>query len=49
MSRRAAPRRIPQREGQRMSRPRLVLDTNVLVSAFLWRGLPGRLVELAGE
>ena len=32
-----------------MSRPRLVLDTNVLVSAFLWRGLPGRLVELAGE
>ena len=32
-----------------MSRPRLVLDTNVLVSAFLWRGLPGRLIELAGE
>ena len=29
--------------------PRLVLDTNVLVSAFLWRGLPGRLIELAGE
>ena len=32
-----------------MSRLRLVLDTNVLVSAFLWRGTPGRLVELAGE
>lgn len=28
---------------------RLVLDTNVLVSAFLWQGTPGRLVELAGE
>ena len=32
-----------------MSRPRLVLDTNVLVSAFLWQGTPGRLVELASE
>ena len=32
-----------------MNRLRLVLDTNVLVSAFLWRGMPGRLVELAGE
>ena len=32
-----------------MRRPRLVLDTNVLVSAFVWRGLPGRLIELAGE
>ena len=32
-----------------MRLPRLVLDTNVLVSAFLWRGLPGRLIELAGE
>lgn len=32
-----------------MTRLRLVLDTNVLVSAFLWRGLPGRLIELAGE
>ena len=32
-----------------MSRPRLVVDTNVLVSAFLWRGTPGRLIELAGE
>ena len=28
---------------------RLVLDTNVLVSAFLWEGIPGRLIELAGE
>ena len=28
---------------------RLVLDTNVLVSAFLWGGIPGRLIELAGE
>jgi putative PIN family toxin of toxin-antitoxin system len=28
---------------------RLVLDTNVLVSAFLWQGKPGRLIELAGE
>ena len=32
-----------------MTRPRLVLDTNVLVSAFLWRGTPGRLIELAGD
>src|SRR6266567_1235131 len=30
-------------------RPRWVADTNVLVSAFLWRGLPGRVIELAGE
>jgi uncharacterized protein len=30
-------------------RPRWVVDTNVLVSAFLWRGTPGRLIELAGE
>ncbi len=28
---------------------RLVLDTNVLVSAFLWKGTPGKLLELAGE
>ncbi len=28
---------------------RLVLDTNVLVSAFLWKGVPGHLIELAGE
>jgi putative PIN family toxin of toxin-antitoxin system len=28
---------------------RLVVDTNVLVSAFLWKGTPGRLFELAGE
>jgi putative PIN family toxin of toxin-antitoxin system len=32
-----------------MTQPRLVLDTNVLVSAFLWQGLPGRLIEMAGE
>ena len=30
-------------------RPRWVVDTNVLVSAFLWQGTPGRLIELAGE
>lgn len=28
---------------------RLVVDTNVLVSAFLWQGSPGRLIELASE
>jgi putative PIN family toxin of toxin-antitoxin system len=28
---------------------RLVLDTNVLVSAFLWEGTPGRLIESASE
>ena len=28
---------------------RLVVDTNVLVSAFLWQGTPGRLIELAAE
>ena len=28
---------------------RLVVDTNVLVSAFLWQGTPGRLIGLAGE
>lgn len=28
---------------------RLVLDTNILVSAFLWDGTPGKLIELAGE
>jgi putative PIN family toxin of toxin-antitoxin system len=28
---------------------RLVVDTNVLVSAFLWQGTPGRLLELAAE
>ena len=28
---------------------RIVLDTNVLVSAFLWDGTPGRLIEMAGE
>lgn len=32
-----------------MTQPRLVLDTNVLVSAFLWQGQPGRLIEMAGE
>jgi putative PIN family toxin of toxin-antitoxin system len=26
-----------------------VVDTNVLVSGFLWRGTPGRVIELAGE
>jgi putative PIN family toxin of toxin-antitoxin system len=26
-----------------------VVDTNVLVSAFLWQGTPGRVIELAGE
>ena len=26
-----------------------VLDTNVLVSAFLWQGIPSRLIELATE
>jgi putative PIN family toxin of toxin-antitoxin system len=29
--------------------PRVVLDTNVVVSAFLWEGKPGRLLALAGE
>jgi len=28
---------------------RLVIDTNLLVSAFLWQGTPGKLIELAGE
>ncbi len=28
---------------------RLAVDTNVLVSAFLWQGTPGRLIDLAGE
>jgi uncharacterized protein len=28
---------------------RLVVDTNVLVSAFLWEGTPGRLIELASD
>ena len=31
------------------SKPRWVVDTNILVSALLWRGTPGRVVELAGE
>ena len=30
-------------------RLRLVLDTNVVVSAFLWQGTPGKLIELAME
>lgn len=30
-------------------RPRWVVDTNVLVSAFLWQGTPARAIELAGE
>jgi uncharacterized protein len=28
---------------------RLVLDTNVVVSAILWQGVPGRILEMAGE
>jgi putative PIN family toxin of toxin-antitoxin system len=28
---------------------RLVVDTNVVVSAFLWQGVPGRLLDMAGE
>ena len=32
-----------------MTRQRWVLDTNVLVSALLWQGKPGRLIEAAGE
>lgn len=30
-------------------KPRLVLDTNVVVSAFLWQGTPSRLIEMAAE
>ncbi|MFT3792948.1 MAG: putative toxin-antitoxin system toxin component, PIN family [Rudaea sp.] len=30
-------------------RPRWVVDTNTLVSAFLWQGLPGNVIALAGE
>jgi putative PIN family toxin of toxin-antitoxin system len=30
-------------------RPWLVIDTNVMVSAFLWHGPPGRLIERVGE
>ncbi|MBC5766133.1 putative toxin-antitoxin system toxin component, PIN family [Ramlibacter albus] len=29
--------------------PRWVVDTNVLVSAFLWRGTPARVIELAAD
>ena len=29
--------------------PRWVIDTNVVVSAMLWQGTPGRVIELAGE
>ena len=28
--------------------PRLVVDTNVLVSAFLWQGTPGQLIATTG-
>jgi uncharacterized protein len=28
---------------------RLVVDTNLIISAFLWKGVPGRLIEMAGE
>ncbi|MGH8566700.1 MAG: hypothetical protein ACREXU_01465 [Gammaproteobacteria bacterium] len=27
----------------------MVLDTNVLVSTFLWRGAPNKLIERASE
>jgi putative PIN family toxin of toxin-antitoxin system len=30
-------------------RPRWVVDTNVLISAFLWQGTPGRVIELAAS
>lgn len=29
--------------------PRIVLDTNVVISAVLWRGRPGELLDLAGD
>lgn len=29
--------------------PRWVVDTNVLISALLWQGTPGKVFELAGE
>lgn len=29
--------------------PRWVIDTNVVVSAMLWQGTPGRVIALAGE
>lgn len=29
--------------------PRWVVDTNVLVSAILWQGTPGRVIELASD
>ncbi len=32
-----------------MRLPRLVVDTNVLVSALLWQGTPGQVIELAGD
>ena len=41
--------RRAQHEGAPVGPLRLVLDTNVLVSAFLWQGTPGRLIELASE
>lgn len=28
---------------------RLVVDTNVMVSAILWEGTPGRLIDLASD
>ncbi len=31
------------------SPPRWVVDTNVLISALLWQGTPGKVFELAGE
>lgn len=37
------------RAGQEHSARGDTVDTNVLVSALLWQGTPGRLIELAGE
>lgn len=38
-----------RRARKNSARMKLVVDTNILVSAFLWQGTPGRLVEMAGE
>jgi hypothetical protein len=32
---------VSTKDFDHVSIPRLVVDTNVLVSAFLWQGLPG--------
>lgn len=34
---------------ERRNRAGQVVDTNVLVSAFLWQGTTGKVIELAGE